>query len=78
MSWRKGSYSVTEDGGAPRLVEGEPVLDSVSEAGEAEPGVVDKVGEYVLLGEEPAVPVVQLGRDVPVVLGEERREVFQL
>lgn len=68
MSRRKGSDPIPEGGDAPRLVEREPVFDAVSVAGEAEAGVVEEVWDDVLLGEEAAVPVVERGGDVPVVL----------
>lgn len=68
MSRSKGSNSKTEHSDTPGLVEGEPVLDSISEAREAEASVVEEVGDDVFLRKPSSISVVELGRKIPVVL----------
>src|SRR5690606_18318005 len=62
--------AVAEDGGAPGLVEGDPVL-ALGETLEAEAGEVLEVERELGAVQEAAVALVELVGDVPVGEGDE-------
>ena len=63
---RKETRTVSQDGTAPGLVEGDPVLALVAEGGEDGARVVREVGDELGFVEEAAVSVVEGGGEVPV------------
>lgn len=71
---RKLSHIIPQHATAPGLVEGDPVLHFRPERIEDNPRVVGKVRHKFLLVQEPAIPLLQLERQVPVEKRDQRRD----
>lgn len=65
-SWCEVAGVVAQDGTAPRLVKGDPVLDFRSHSLEDKTCVVSKVRHEFYFVEESTVPVFEVVREVPV------------
>ncbi|KAI9166743.1 Solute carrier RCH1 [Paramyrothecium foliicola] len=70
-AWGKLADAVSEDGGAPGLVEGGPVLD-LGQGLENNAGVVLKVERELLTVQQTAVALVELIGNIPVQQSDER------
>lgn len=69
MSLRgKSTHAVSESGDTPRLIEGQPVLDPVTESLETESGVSHEILGAFLLVQPTSVVVVQSLGQIPTVM----------
>lgn len=74
MSRRKHARAIPQDRTTPRLIKGNPVPALAAKGLENDAGVVCKVRDELFLVKEAAVPVVEGGREIPVVQGDHGRD----
>ena len=73
VAWSEGTIVISKDTNAPRLIEGNPVLDLGSKGLEYHASIVCEVSNELLLVERSTVALIELIRKIPMEQGNHGR-----